>query len=56
VKGAWTGPASLELHPHCFASVARLRVLEVLSAVHLLTDLSLGKAQVVYDYLAHTQT
>ncbi|MDB5483766.1 MAG: Acetoacetate decarboxylase, partial [Caulobacteraceae bacterium] len=24
VKGAWTGPASLELHPHCFAQVARL--------------------------------
>ncbi|MEX3949089.1 acetoacetate decarboxylase [Paraburkholderia sp. EG287B] len=56
VKGAWTGPASLELHPHCFAPVAKLPVLEVLSAVHLLTDLSLGNAEVVYDYLSHTRS
>ncbi|MBC8735577.1 acetoacetate decarboxylase [Paraburkholderia sp. UCT31] len=52
VKGAWSGPASLELHPHCFAPVAKLPVLEVLSAVHILTDLSLGNAEVVYNYLA----
>ena len=52
VKGAWTGPASLELHPHCFAQVAKLPVLDVLSAVHILTDLSLGKAEVVHNYLA----
>ncbi|KWE50964.1 acetoacetate decarboxylase [Burkholderia ubonensis] len=52
VKGAWTGPASLELHPHCFAPVAKLPVLEVLSAVHIVTDLSLGNAEVVYNYLA----
>jgi acetoacetate decarboxylase len=56
VKGAWTGPASLELHPHCFAPVAKLPVLEVLSAVHILTDLSLGKAEVVHNYLLHTQS
>jgi acetoacetate decarboxylase len=52
VKGAWTGPASLELHPHCLAPVAKLPVLEVLSAVHILTDLSLDYGEVVYDYLA----
>lgn len=52
VKGAWTGPASLELHPHCLAKVADLPVLEVLSAVHMLTDLSLGEGEVVHDYLA----
>ena len=51
VKGAWTGPASLELHPHCFAPVAKLPVLEVLSATHILADLSLDRAEVVYDYL-----
>ncbi|MGU7773851.1 acetoacetate decarboxylase [Burkholderia sp. MR1-5-21] len=51
VKGAWTGPASLELHPHCFAPVAKLPVLEVLSAVHLLTDLTIAGAEVVHDYL-----
>jgi acetoacetate decarboxylase len=52
VKGAWTGPASLELHPHCFAQVARLPVLEVLSAIHILTDLTLVDGEVVHDYLA----
>ena len=52
VKGAWTGPASLELHPHCFAPVAKLPVLEVLSATHLLTDLSIAGGEVVHDYLA----
>ena len=54
VKGAWTGPASLELHPHCLAPVATLPVLEVLSAVHILTDLSLDYGEVVHDYLAPT--
>lgn len=52
VKGAWTGPASLELHPHCFAPVAKLPVLEILSATHLLTDLSIAGGEVVYDYLS----
>ena len=52
VKGAWTGPASLELHPHCFAPVGKLPVLEVVSAMHLLTDLSIAGGEVVHDYLA----
>ena len=51
VKGAWTGPASLELHPHCLAPVAKLPVLEVLSAIHILTDLTIAGAEVVHDYL-----
>jgi acetoacetate decarboxylase len=51
LKGAWTGPASLELHPHCFAPVAKLPVLEVLSATHILADLSIGAGEVVHDYL-----
>lgn len=52
VKGAWEGPAGLELHSHALAPVAELPVLEVLSAVHLLTDLTLGLGEVVHDYLA----
>jgi len=52
IKGAWTGPASLDLRPHCLATVAQLPVLEVISAVHILTDLSLGDGEVVHDYLA----
>jgi acetoacetate decarboxylase len=51
LKGAWTGPASLELHPHALAPVASLPVLEIVSAVHLLADLTLGMGKVVHDYM-----
>jgi acetoacetate decarboxylase len=51
LKGAWTGPAALELHPHALAPVADLPVLEVVSAVHILVDLTLGLGKVVHDYL-----
>ncbi|HUJ99358.1 MAG TPA: acetoacetate decarboxylase [Stellaceae bacterium] len=51
VKGAWTGPASLALYPHALAPVADLPVLEVVSATHILTDLTLGLGKVVHDYL-----
>ena len=51
VKGAWTGPAALSLQPHALAPVADLPVLEVLSAVHILADLTLGLGKVVHDYL-----
>lgn len=51
VKGAWASPAALELHSHVMADVARLPVLEVLSAVHFVADLTLGPGEVVYDYL-----
>jgi len=52
VKGAWTGPAALELAPHALAPVAQLPVLEVISGVHILADLTLGMGTVVHDYLA----
>jgi acetoacetate decarboxylase len=52
LKGAWTGPAALELHPHALAPVANLPVLEVVSAVHILADVTLGLGKVVHDYLA----
>jgi acetoacetate decarboxylase len=51
LKGAWTGPASLSLQPHALAPVAELPVLEVVSAVHILADLTLGLGKVVHDYL-----
>jgi acetoacetate decarboxylase len=51
VKGAWTGPVALDLHPHALAPVAELPVLEVLSAKHLVADLTLGLGAVVHDYL-----
>jgi acetoacetate decarboxylase len=51
VKGAWTGPAGLELFDHALAPVAELPVREVLSATHILADLTLGLGEVVHDYL-----
>jgi len=52
VKGAWTGPAALELFHHALAPVARLPVLEVLSGVHIVSNLTLGLGTVVHDYLS----
>jgi len=51
VKGAWTGPAALELHAHALAPVADLPVLEVVSGLHIQSDLTLGLGKVVHDYL-----
>ena len=51
VKGAWAGPAALELAQHALAPVARLPVLEVLAGTHILGDMTLGLGQVVHDYL-----
>lgn len=52
VKGAWTGPAALELAHHALAPVAQLPVLEVISCTHLVTDMTLGMGRVIHDYLA----
>jgi acetoacetate decarboxylase len=51
LKGAWTGPGALDLHAHALAPVAELPVHEVLSATHIIADLTLGLGKVVYDYL-----
>ncbi len=51
VKGAWSGPAGLELHDHALAPVSQLPVREILSATHILADLTLGLGRVVHDYL-----
>ena len=51
VKGAWTGPARLELFQHALAPIADLPVLEVVGAKHLLCDLTLGLGEVAFDYL-----
>ncbi len=53
LKGAWTGPAALCLVPHALAPVAELPVLEVVSAIHICADLTLGLGEVAYDYLRH---
>ena len=56
VKGAWSGPAGLELFDHALAPVAELPVLKVLSATHILADLTLGLGEVIHDYLKPQET
>ncbi|MBY0331475.1 MAG: acetoacetate decarboxylase [Acetobacteraceae bacterium] len=51
LRGAWTGPAALELHSHALAPLNELPVLEVVSGVHLIADLTLELGTVVHDYL-----
>lgn len=51
VKGAWQGPAQLELAHHALAPVASLPVRRIVSAMHLQSDLTLPYGRVVHDYL-----
>lgn len=52
VRGAWTGPCALELHPHALAPLTDLPVIEVVSGAHLVADFTLPLGEVVHDYLA----
>ena len=52
LKGAWTGPAALQLAHHALAPVAELPVREIVGAVHIKADLTLGLGSVLFDYLA----
>ena len=52
IKGAWSGPGALDPRDHALAPVADLPVLEVLSTVRILADLTLPLGSVVHDYLA----
>ncbi|MBM4791283.1 acetoacetate decarboxylase [Streptomyces sioyaensis] len=52
VKWAYTGPARLQLFAHALAPLADLPVLEVVSASHILTDLTLAPVEPVFDYLS----
>src|ERR1700704_416697 len=51
LKGAWTGPAALDLYSHALAPVAELPVREVVSALHFKADLTLGLGSVAFDYM-----
>ncbi|HMK91076.1 MAG TPA: acetoacetate decarboxylase [Methylocystis sp.] len=52
VKGAWSGPGTLELAWHALAPVAELPVLDIVSTTHIVADLTLGLGKVIYDYLS----
>jgi acetoacetate decarboxylase len=49
IKSASTSLTALSLTPHALALVAELPVLEIVSSVHMICDLTLGK--IVHDYL-----
>ena len=51
VKGAWTGPGSIELHPHCLAPIADFPIKRIVAVSHFVTDLTLPYGEVVEDYL-----
>lgn len=51
VKGAWTGPARLDLTPHVDAPVADLPARRVVGARHFVADLTLAAGRVLVDYL-----
>jgi acetoacetate decarboxylase len=52
VKGAWSGPARLQLHAHVNAPVADLPVRKVRGGLHFIADLTLPYGRVLHDYKA----
>lgn len=52
IKGAWTGPGSLELHPHALAPIAQFPIRKIKSVIHFVSDLVLPYGEVAKDYLA----
>jgi acetoacetate decarboxylase len=50
LKGAWSGPARLQLHAHVNAPVADLPVRKALGALHFIADLTLPYGRVLHDY------
>jgi acetoacetate decarboxylase len=51
VKGAWTGPVSIELFSHAMAPVSDLPIVKILSGMHIMTDLTLPYGKVMVNYL-----
>jgi acetoacetate decarboxylase len=56
IKEAYTGSARLQLFEHVLAPLADLPVLEVVSASHILTDLTLAEVKPVFNYLTESTT
>ncbi len=51
LKGAWTGPARLQLNHHVNAPVADLPVRKIVGGLHFIADITLPYGRVLYDYL-----
>jgi acetoacetate decarboxylase len=52
VKGAWSGPVSLDLHPHALAPLADLPILDIIGGTHVVVDYTVARGAVAHDYLA----
>lgn len=52
VKEAYVGPATLQLFDHVMAPVSQLPVLEIVSASHIVANLTLALGEVAVDYIA----
>ena len=52
VKGAWQGPARMELIPSVNCPLADLPVRGIVGGLHLVTDMVLPYGKVIHDYLA----
>jgi len=55
LKGAWVGPAALQLFAYALGNVSKLPVLDVISGTHFIADVTLGLGEVVHDYLTKDQ-
>lgn len=51
VKEAWSGPGTLELHPHAMAPIADLPIKKIISTSYFVSDLTLPYGEVVKDFL-----
>ena len=51
IKEAWSGSARLQLFEHALAPLADLPVLEIVSASHIIADLTLNAVQPIFNYL-----
>jgi acetoacetate decarboxylase len=52
IKGAWSGPARLELIPAVNCPLADLPVEKIIGGLHMVTDMTLPYGRVLHDYLA----
>jgi acetoacetate decarboxylase len=51
IQGAWIGPPALSIRSHAMAR-DELPIIDVVSAVHVIADSTLGPAMVIKDYLS----
>ena len=51
IHEAWSAPGALHIIPHALAPFHMLPILEIVSAQHIICDLTINTGEVIYDYL-----